>query len=60
MPECYACTNPVAKPRDIAGTNYDLCDSCWGTHTRQNARAVSEGRRQVVELRIVKLIRKVG
>lgn len=57
---CYACTSTEAKARDVAGTEYDLCDNCWSIHIRQNARAVVEGRRQVAELRLVRQIRKAG
>lgn len=60
MPNCYACSSDNAKPRDVAGTRYDICDSCWAIHLRQNARAVVEGLRQLAELRLVRQIRKAG
>lgn len=47
MPNCYACTSDKGKPRDVAGTRYDLCDSCWAIHLTRNAQAVTEARRQL-------------
>lgn len=57
---CYACPSDKGKPRDVAGTRYILCDQCWDLHLSRNAQAVTDARRQIGELKILRQIRKVG
>lgn len=37
---CYACGSKAAKPRDIGGTLYFLCDECYKQHIWANYKAV--------------------
>ncbi|MDD4360766.1 MAG: hypothetical protein PHV50_09475 [Syntrophaceticus sp.] len=37
---CYACNTKDAKPRDIGGTIYFLCDECFEQHQMANLKAV--------------------
>lgn len=37
---CYACGSKAAKPRDIGGTLYFLCDECFNQHIWANFKAV--------------------
>lgn len=37
---CYACGIKNAKPRDIGGTIYFLCDECFEQHQMANLKAV--------------------
>lgn len=37
---CYACDTEDAKPRDIGGTIYFLCDECFEQHQIANLKAV--------------------
>lgn len=37
---CYACRNKLARPRDIGGTRYYLCDQCFNQHIWANFKAL--------------------
>ncbi|MEG3066666.1 MAG: hypothetical protein RQM95_00005 [Syntrophaceticus schinkii] len=37
---CYACKNKLARPRDIGGTRYYLCDQCFNQHIWANFKAL--------------------
>lgn len=37
---CYACRDKLARPRDIGGTLYFLCDECFNQHIWANFKAV--------------------
>jgi len=37
---CYACRSRFARPRDIGGTLYFLCDECYEQHIWANSKAV--------------------
>lgn len=37
---CYACGAVSAKPRNIGGTRYFLCDTCYNHHIWANLKAV--------------------
>ncbi|HHV35796.1 MAG TPA: hypothetical protein GXX59_09555 [Syntrophomonadaceae bacterium] len=37
---CYACRNKHAKPRNIGGTMYFICDECFNQHIWANFKAL--------------------
>lgn len=37
---CYACRNRLARPRNIGGTLYFLCDKCFNQHVWANFKAL--------------------
>lgn len=45
--KCYACPNP-GTPRDIGGTKYSLCDSCYQLHVVNNNLAIAVLQAQLI------------
>jgi hypothetical protein len=37
---CYACGSKHARPRNVGGTQYYLCDQCYAHHVWANHKAV--------------------
>lgn len=45
--KCYACDNE-GHPRDIGGTEYYMCDECYGLHVMANKLALAALQAQLI------------
>lgn len=45
--KCYAC-NDQGHPRDIGGTQYYMCDECYGLHVMANKLALAALQAQLI------------